>query len=254
MAVKQSISVFRFLARLFEEIFPFVQYLISKSCLQRQCCKNDILSDKKFMKYTALPENHLRERLNDEHERASKIDEKTFKLTLSLSIGLSILGSFVAFFAKSMWANEVIVILGIGIFYVLVAGFIALGALKTLPLYGYGTNFTLEVQANNITVLADALARQETINLIRHLRNESAYQTLRNGLFMIFVGIVLIFTTLILETTKICESNNSPILSPRIDDISSLFPVPTIICSSVPFQNPSFFMNRPSVRHPKNTA
>lgn len=201
--------MFKYLVRLFEEIFPFLQYSFNKSRLQEQCDLENILSEKKFMKYAELPENLLRERLNEEHERASRIDEKTFKLTLSLSVGLSILGSFVAFFAKSVWANETIIILGIGIFYLLVAGFIALGALKTLPFYGYGTNFALQIQTNTKTVLADALARQETMNLIRHLRNEAAYQTLRNGLSMIFIGIILLFAILIIETTEICESNKS---------------------------------------------
>lgn len=201
--------MFKYLVRLFEEIFPFLQYSFNKNRLQEQCDLENILSEKKFMKYAELPENLLRERLNEEHERASRIDEKTFKLTLSLSVGLSILGSFVAFFAKSVWANETIIILGIGIFYLLVAGFIALGALKTLPFYGYGTNFALQIQTNTKTVLADALARQETMNLIRHLRNEAAYQTLRNGLSMIFIGIILLFAILIVETTEICESNKS---------------------------------------------
>ena len=87
-------------------------------------------------------------------------------------------------------------IIGLGLFYVLAAGFVALGALRTLPSYGYGTQFMLQQQGNTQTILADALARQETMNIIRHLGNETAYQALRNGLLLLFVGILIFAATL----------------------------------------------------------
>ena len=78
-----------------------------------------------------------------------------------------------------------------GLLYVLLAGFVALGALRTLPSYGYGTQFLLP-QKDDQKVLAEALARQETMNIIRHLRNETAYQALRNGFWLLlFVGILI---------------------------------------------------------------
>ena len=67
----------------------------------------------------------------------------------------------------------------------------ALGALRTFPTYGYGTQFLLQQRENTETVLADALARQETMNNIRHLRNETAYAALRNGLLFLFAGIIV---------------------------------------------------------------
>ncbi|MYG65100.1 MAG: hypothetical protein F4206_00005 [Gammaproteobacteria bacterium] len=178
-------------SRIFEEIFPFFQYIINSNILRKKSGRKDILSFPEFQEYVNLSEEQLTIRLKEERERAAFIDDKTFKLTLSLSIGLSILGLTAAFLAKAFFADVVILIFGIGIFYILVAGFLALGALRTIPSFGYGTDFMLKSQDNPLSVLADSLARQETMNLIRHLRNEAAFQTLRNGLFMIFLGIFL---------------------------------------------------------------
>lgn len=85
-------------------------------------------------------------------------------------------------------------------FYVLSAGFVALGALRTLPSYGYGTRFLLQQEDNAPSTVADALARQELMNNIRHLRNETAYQALRNGLILLFVAILLFAATLAYQT------------------------------------------------------
>ena len=73
------------------------------------------------------------------------MDEKTFKLTLSLSVGLTVLGSTAAFLTKVISSATIqtllTIVIGIGLSYVLVAGFVALGALRTLQTYGYGTQF-----------------------------------------------------------------------------------------------------------------
>jgi len=128
------------------------------------------------------------------------MDEKTFKLTLSLSVGLTVLGSTAIPLVKAVPSEAVqttlTAIIGLGLFYVLAAGFVALGALRTFPSYGRGTQFLLQQKGNVQNVLADALARQETMNIIRHLRNETAYQALRNGLSLLFVG-TLIFAAML---------------------------------------------------------
>ena len=129
------------------------------------------------------------------------MDEKTFKLTLSLSIGLTVLGSMAAFLIKVVSSVTIQTISTIliysGVLYVLFAGFVALGALRTLRSYGYGTQFLLQQKKEEQKILAEALARQETMNIIRHLRNETAYQALRNGLCLLFVGIVIFATALV---------------------------------------------------------
>ena len=74
----------------------------------------------------------------------------------------------------------------LGLFYVIASGYIALGALKTLPSYGFGTSILLVKPKQLQQVLAESLARVESINLVRHLRNEAAYQSLRNGFILLF--------------------------------------------------------------------
>ena len=101
------------------------------------------------------------QRLEEERERASAMDEKTFKLPLSLSVGLTVLGSTAAFLTKVISSATIqtllTIVIGIGLSYVLAAGFVALGALRTFPTYGYGTQFLLHQRENTETVLADAV-------------------------------------------------------------------------------------------------
>lgn len=182
-------------SRIAEELFPFAHYLLRQRRLRRRSESEDILNEQQFAGYSALSAQQLTQRLDEERQRGSAMDEKTFKLTLSLSVGLTVLGSTAAFLVKAVSSAAVqttlTIIIGLGLFYVLAAGFVALGALRTFPSYGYGTQFLLQQQGNAQNVLADALARQETMNNIRHLRNETSYQALRNGLFLLFVGILI---------------------------------------------------------------
>ena len=78
--------------------------------------------------------------------------------------------------------------------YMLSAGIVALGAFKTLPTYGYGTDHLLKQKDIRDVYLAQTLYSQERINIIRQLRNEAAYQSLRNG----FVILLLVFIYLAL--------------------------------------------------------
>ena len=122
------------------------------------------------------------------------MDDKTFKMTLALTFGLTVLGSTTSFLLKeipftNLWIL-IAVLISSSIFYTMAAGFIALGALKTLPSYGYGTDFLLRARDDR-SVLVYALAAQEKVNLIRHLRNECAYQSLRNGFVCLFLALGL---------------------------------------------------------------
>ena len=183
------------ISRIVEELFPFVHYLKRTSYLRKRCKSKDILREEGYADYQTLSLQQLEKRLEEERQRASAIDEKSFKLTLSLSIGLTVLGLMVAFFSKSVSSailqKVTAIIIGISLFYVLAAGLVALGALRTSQSYGYGTQFLLLLKKNSQTVLANALARQEIMNTIRHLRNETAYQALRNGLLFLFAGILV---------------------------------------------------------------
>ncbi len=74
--------------------------------------------------------------------------------------------------------------------FALISGLIAVRALTTLPAYGYGTNFA-SVSGDPLAV-ARALLAQEKINSLRHVRNEAAYQCLRNSLICLIFAVALL--------------------------------------------------------------
>lgn len=183
-----------FIYRIFEEVFPILFFLKNKNnILKRIRDGNDIAS--KSARYEELGFDSLNVRIKEEHERAIKIDEKTFKFTLGLSISLTVLaaasGSFVQFLPNSSFSVYISIICGISSIYMLTAGIIALGAIKTLATYGYGTDHLLNQKKFGDFYLAQALYAQERMNTIRQLRNESAYQSLRNGFLILFVALGL---------------------------------------------------------------
>ena len=69
----------------------------------------------------------------------------------------------------------------------------ALGAVRTYRKFGFGTRYALARQDSDSTaLLAEHLARQETLNILRHCRNEAVFQAVRNGLLLLLVGILAI--------------------------------------------------------------
>lgn len=192
------------ISRLAEEIFPFFYYFYRVRQQRRRCGSPNILNLPMFASYTSLSQAQLSVRLKEEHTRASALDDKTFKLTLSLSVGLTVLGSAAASLLGALTSPALQVtlalVIGAALFYFLLAGFVALGGVRTSATYGYGTKFLLQKQTGVPNVIADALARQEIMNIIRHLRNETAYQALRNGLILLFAGLLLFATLLARQT------------------------------------------------------
>ncbi len=190
---------------LIEEIFPIPHYLIRKCRLYQKACDNALFeNDNRYDRYLSLDENALTNRLTEERERAVFLDEKTFKMTLSLSVGLTVLGSVIAILTKklpeNMWQLGLMVIVGIGILYVLSAGLVAIDALRTYPSYGYGTQVLLiNENEGRRRVLAESLARQEIMNNVRHVRNEAVYQAMRNGLLLISISLMFLGASLILD-------------------------------------------------------
>ncbi|WP_194089325.1 hypothetical protein [Vibrio hibernica] len=183
-----------FIYRIFEELFPIFPFLKSKNnILNKISNENEITS--KSQRYKELGSDSLNIRIKEEHERAIKIDEKTFKFTLGLSISLTVLaaasGSFVKFSPNSPFSMYISIICGVASIYMLAAGITALGAIKTLATYGYGTDHLLNKMKIGDSYLVEALYAQELMNIIRQLRNEAAYQCLRNGFLMLFLALSL---------------------------------------------------------------
>ena len=197
-------NAIEFLKNLPEEIFPFPFYLARKRKKLREAAAQNVLDRDTFAGYDGLSADQLTRRLEEERNRATAMDEKTFKMTLSLSIGMTVLGSIAAFLVKEIpyptAQVALTVMIGISLIYILSAGFIAVGALKTLPSYGYGTRPLLLDDEKRQKALASDLAKQEIMNIIRHLRNETAYQALRNGLLLLFMSVAIFATSLAAET------------------------------------------------------
>jgi hypothetical protein len=180
--------------RIFEEIFPILAFFKNENSILKKIGNGDETANKS-KRYEELGSDSLSIRIKEEHERAIKIDEKTFKFTLGLSISLTVLaaasGSFVKFSPNTSYSVYISIICGISSLYMLMAGITALGAIKTLTTYGYGTDHLLNQKKIGDSYLAEALYAQERMNIIRHLRNESAYQSLRNGFLMLFIALGL---------------------------------------------------------------
>ena len=164
----------------------------------------ELLKDKAFLGYDRLSVDELDRRLAEEHERAVALDDKTSKGTLFLSVGFSILGLGLTVISSSKWillttasspigSTWLILLFGASVIYFLTASWMALGALRTYPKFGFGTKYTLNLHDSDATALrAEQLARQETVNNLRHCRNEAVFQAVRNGFILLFVGILTI--------------------------------------------------------------
>jgi hypothetical protein len=180
--------------RIFEEIFPLFIYLINKRKIINNIDNSKYLVEKS-KNYTVLDEGCINDRIKEEHERAVKIDEKTSKFTLGLSVSLTVLatasGAFAKYLPESSYVEVISIICGIASIYMLLAGITALGSLKTLATYGYGTQHLINQKNDGISYLSQALYAQEKINIVRHLRNEAAYQSLRNGFIMLLIALIL---------------------------------------------------------------
>lgn len=183
-----------FSKRLLEEVLPFVAFLRNYKKAIKQA--SDAGSGRRSPSYEELSEESLRERLHEEHERARATDEKTLKFTLALSLALTVVGSASAFLVQVEGPRPLriplVVLAALCVCYALTGGLLALGALKTAPTYGYGTEYAIESMGRK-DVVANALAGQEKVNTARHLRNEAAYQCLRNAVILLALVIVLAF-------------------------------------------------------------
>ena len=189
--------------RFLEEIFPFGSYLVYSRHQRLRSELIEILNEKEYTNYGSLSKDKIEERLKEEYQRASAMDEKTSKLTFSFSIASTFVGAMIIFLKSTMFPITMYMkfsmlinfLICAGLFYCVIAGLIALGALRTAPRYGFGTALLLKHDEALNEILAESLARQEIINLVRHQRNEAAFQSLRNGLLFFIVVIVMFVGT-----------------------------------------------------------
>lgn len=192
-----------------QELFPFLTYFLQAQKIRRQVWSLDDISKpdngklaRTARRYNNIERDEISARLRDEHDRAKKIDEKTFRFTLLISVGLSIFGSAFAFIASEVastnWAKTILVIISIAEVFFLVGGLIALAAIRTMPFYGIGTEALLAKKndaATDMPVLSRWLVQQEQMNVIRQMRNEASYQCMRNGLILTISAMIMIGIT-----------------------------------------------------------
>ncbi len=188
-----------------ENILPSVWYLINRHKIIL-IAKNPNIgkADGPFSRYYKLDEAKLIGRIQQEHQRAISIDDKTVKFTLSLSIALTILATIGNLYTGQVVCGPIklalTIMTGLSTIYALIAGISSLGALKTLPTYGYGTDFLIDSISNKEEIV-HSLVMQEKMNVIRQLRNESSYQCLRNALLLLIITILIFITAQALGLT-----------------------------------------------------
>lgn len=172
-----------------QEIFPFIYfYFLAKKKTSE--IYDVTLSSLGF--FSGLSDEKIKERLGHEHDRAKEIDDKTFKFTLVLSISLSIISIGASGAVKLLPENTInhyiSFVFLLSSFYMLCGGLLSLGALKTLPRFGYGSYFEMNIDRGS---LIKSIAGQEKVNMIRHMRNELSYMSLRNGFLLILFALSL---------------------------------------------------------------
>ena len=191
------------ITRIAEELLPFAYYYFgSARRLRKRSMNPEILAERQFAEHADLPNKVLERRLKEEHQRAAALDDKTLRVSFFLSSGFSVLGLGLAVLGSSEFIAKTVsslvppflltLIFVTSTLYFLLSGFLALGAMRTYQLYGYGTAHELERYRKALKpLLAKRLAQQEVLNQLRHCRNEAVFQTTRNGIILLLCGISL---------------------------------------------------------------
>jgi hypothetical protein len=194
------------LKRVIEEILPIVYFYYIDTHLRNKIYECSL---SQVSIYSELSTKKIKQRLVDEHDRAIKIDNKTSKFTLGLSISLTIISVTASSIVKFLPANNlntiIVFLFGLSSLYMLTGGVLALGSLKTLPIFGYGTSFEIN---KNSSLLVRSLIGQEKINTLRHIRNELSYMSLRNGFIIIFMALFLCVVVFYNQISFIQKNNN----------------------------------------------
>lgn len=180
-------------SRVFQEAVPFVAFLNNYRKTIRDAAERG--AGKSKTDYEQYNSELLKKRLEEEHQRSEAIDEKTRKFTFVFSFGLAILGTAGGFLAQpnahTAYRIPSVILAALCVVYALAGGLLALGSLKTLTLYGYGTEYAHK-SSREPELVAWALAAQEKMNAARQVRNEAAYQCLRNSVVLLIVLAVLV--------------------------------------------------------------
>lgn len=196
-----------FLIRVFQQIVPFVTYLRFRSRKMREL--EPYILEQPFRDgpvldairiYSHAEPSDLKEALLAEQSRGVALDEKTFKHAASIATALTVASAATTAVAQLLtgpaWKSAVVACTIPAIMYVIIGGLLSFGAARTLPTFGVGMRFKVaqnsESQAMKPLILAEALACQEGMNLIRAARNEAAFMSMRNGFLFVVLAISVV--------------------------------------------------------------
>ncbi len=196
-----------FLRDVFEQIFPFIKYLRFRSRKMHELDphirglpfrKGPVLDAIRTFSH-AEPAD-LKEALLAEQSRGVALDEKTFRHSASIATALTVASAATTAVAQLLtgpnWKLGIVACTVPAIMYVMIGGLLGFGAARALPTFGVGIRFTIAQNCESLAmsplVLAEALACQEGMNLIRAARNEAAFMSMRNGFFFVGLAISLV--------------------------------------------------------------
>lgn len=186
-----------------ENTLPFIPYGQVTRMLKEKERREDILALEEYAGYPDLDEDVLESRLAQEHERAGRLDDKTVRLSFALTFGLAVLGvvggvAIEGELQATQAMSVALLFLGSVVgFYMAAAALLVAGSLQGEPWYGFGTYFAIELgrrgPGGRRRYYAEALARQELVNIRGYNRNTVTYLCLRNaiGALVILGGFVL---------------------------------------------------------------
>lgn len=179
-------------------ILPFLHL---RGIYKRKLQDTGKVLDDRYSYYFNLEGEIVSSRLKEEHQRSQKIDDKTSKFTLGLSVCLTVLGVAATVVAKLLPDHElkplVVIFLRICSLYMLVGGIVSLGAFKLMPTYGYGTLYEYRKANNGPSEVVKALIGQENMNLVKQVRSQVAYLCIRNGFIMLLVSLLFLSAILV---------------------------------------------------------
>ena len=191
-------------------------YAHRKSCLlERATASND---PKEVCSYADITEDELKMLFDQDRTRAAALDEKTFKLSLALTAALTVLGTLSPLlldrFTSHAWKIACAILCALTVLYALSSGFIALGSMRALPVYGLGpTGIPRTATGARRRNLASCLGRNQVVGYVRALRNEASYQLLRNGLTCLSCAITTYIAAVLLGYAGLSAPTSTNITS-----------------------------------------
>jgi len=195
------------LSQVLQQIVPFAAYLRFRSKKMRELVpyilgqpfrEGPVLDAIRV--YSHAEPSDLKEALLAEQTRGIALDEKTFKHAASIATALTVASAATTAVAQLLmgpdWKFAVVACSILAIMYVVSGGLLGFGATRTMPTFGVGMRFTIAQNSESLAmkplVLAEALACQESMNLIRAARNEAAFMSMRNGFLFVVMAVSVV--------------------------------------------------------------